>query len=116
MQNFQNLLVWQKAHELALHTYRLTVDFPREEAFGLRNSLRRTAIDIPGFIAEGCGKTNDADFSKALGVALGFANRLQYYALVAHDLGLINETPYAEYDYAIVEVKKMLSGFNRRLG
>ena len=80
MQNFRNLLVWQKAHELALFTYRITADFPKDEVFGLRNSLRKIAVDIPAYIAEGCGKANDAEFSRSMSAALGFANRLEYYA------------------------------------
>ena len=116
MQNFRNLLVWQKAHELALLTYRLTTDFPRDEAFGLRHSLRKTSVDIPGYIAEGCGKTDDAEFSRAVGVALAYANRLEYYALLSHDLTMLGEAQHAEYSERIVEVKKMLSKFNQRLG
>ena len=115
MQNFRNLLVWQKAHELALLTYRLTADFPREETFGLRNSLRKISVDIPAYIAEGCGKTNDADFFKSLAAALGFANRLEYYALIASDLKMLGESQHTEYEKQIIEVKKMLSGFSRRL-
>jgi len=53
MQDFHNLLVWQKAHQLALLTYKLTADFPRDEMFGLRTSLRRVSVDIPAYIAEG---------------------------------------------------------------
>lgn len=115
MQDFRNLQVWQKAHELALMTYRLTADFPREEVFGLRNSLRKTSVDIPAYIAEGCGKTNDVEFAKSLGAALGFANRLEYYALMAFDLQMLEESNHARFQTAIVEVKKMLSGFSRRL-
>lgn len=36
MQDFRNLNVWKRAHELALLTYRITADFPRDEVFGLR--------------------------------------------------------------------------------
>jgi|SRR5687768_8066388 len=115
MQNFRNLLVWQKAHELALLTYRLTADFPRDEVFGLRNSLRKTSVDIPAYIAEGCGKGNDADFSKCLGVSLGFANRLEYYAIMARDLHMLDELQHANYEERIIEIKKMLSGFYRQL-
>lgn len=115
MQDFRNLQVWQKAHELALLTYRLTSDFPREEVFGLRNSLRKTSVDIPAYIAEGCGKANDTEFSRSLAAALGFANRLEYYALMAFDLEMLNESNYTQFQEAIIEVKKMLSGFTRRL-
>ncbi|MBK6751917.1 MAG: four helix bundle protein [Pyrinomonadaceae bacterium] len=30
IQDFKNLKVWQKAHELALLTYQITEDFPKE--------------------------------------------------------------------------------------
>ncbi|HQU93424.1 MAG TPA: four helix bundle protein [Pyrinomonadaceae bacterium] len=53
MQDFRKLLVWQKAHDLALFTYRITADFPKEELFGLRNTLRKTGVDIPALVAEG---------------------------------------------------------------
>jgi len=56
MQDFKNLKVWQKAHELALFTYTITADFPKEEMFGLRNTLRKTSVDIPACIAEGCAR------------------------------------------------------------
>lgn len=115
MQNFLNLLVWQKAHELALLPYRLTTDFPRDEAFGLRHSLRKTSVDIPAYIAEGCGKASDEEFSRALGAAFAFATRLEYYALMACDLTMLAKAKHADYEERIIEVKKMLSGFNRRL-
>jgi four helix bundle protein len=106
MQNFRNLKVWQKAHELALLVYRLTADFPREETFGLRHSLRRTAVDIPAFIAEGAGKTLDQEFAASIRSALGLSTRLEYYALIALDLELLNSTPHDELNGAIVEVQK----------
>ncbi|HKP67907.1 MAG TPA: four helix bundle protein [Pyrinomonadaceae bacterium] len=116
MQNFRKLVVWQKAHELALLTYRLTTDFPRDEAFGLRRSLRKASVDIPGYIAEGSGKASDAEFSRDLGAAFASANRLEYYALLSFDLAMLAEPQHTHYAEKIVEVKKMLSGFCNRLG
>ncbi len=115
MQDFKNLLVWQKAHELALFTYRITAEFPKEELFGLRNTLRKTSVDIPAFIAEGCSKTTDQEFGRMISNAIGLNNRLEYYALVAKDLELLNDSIHAEYAESIVEVRKMLSGLNQRL-
>lgn len=115
MQDFKKLLVWQKAHELALHTYRITADFPKEELFGLRNTLRKTSIDIPGLIAEGSARENNFEFSKAIANAIALANRMEYYALVARDLELLGEQVQSEYADRIIEVRKMLSGFNQRL-
>ena len=115
MQDFRNLLVWQKAHQLALLTYRLTADFPRDEMFGLRNSLRRVSVDIPAYIAEGSMKPRDSEFAKSLSAALGFANRLEYYALIARDLTFLGAEIHSSYEAAIIEVKKMLNKFGGQL-
>jgi len=115
MQDFRKLLVWQKAHELALLTYRLTADFPRDELFGLRNSLRKTGVDIPAFIAEGCGKLTSIQAAQAIVGAIALANRLEYYSLMARDLRMLSEPDYDTHVNAIIEVRKMLSGFAKRV-
>ena len=116
MQDFKKLLVWQKAHQLALLTYRLTVDFPRDEIFGLRNSLRKTSVDIPAFIAEGCGRPTSAETARAIVGAIAFANRLEYFALLARDLGLMSDSNHDLLREPTVEVRMMLSGLSKRLG
>ncbi|MEQ1922423.1 MAG: four helix bundle protein [Pyrinomonadaceae bacterium] len=115
MQDFRNLLMWQKAHQLALNPYRVTNDFPHDEVFGLRNMMRKTSIDIPAYIAEGASKPNDAEFAKSLSAALGFANRLEYYALMARDLEFLDAQRHWAYETELIEVKKMIGGFSRRL-
>ena len=41
---FQDLIVWQKAHQLVLSVYRLTESFPKNETYGLTSQLRRAAV------------------------------------------------------------------------
>ncbi len=115
MQDFRNLKVWQKAHELALLAYKVTADFPREEMFGLRHSIRKTAVDIPASIAEGAGKAKDAEFAASINYALSLAMRMEYFALVACDLELMDHDSYNIFSGKIVEVKKMLGGFRKTL-
>jgi len=111
MQNFRNLQVWQKAHNLVLLIYQETADFPRDELFGLRTQLRKTSVDIAGFIAEGCGKPDDGDFARCIGIALGHTNRLEYFALVASDLKLFTDEVYNNLNARIIEISKMLGSF-----
>jgi four helix bundle protein len=115
MKDFRNLKVWQKAHELALLTYRITSDFPKDEVFGLRHSMRKSATDIPSFVAEGCGKPNDAEFSRSIAAAVALAYRLEYQALMAKDLEFLDAAIYHEFEPQLTDLKKMLNGFNRKL-
>ncbi|MBZ0105788.1 MAG: four helix bundle protein [Sulfuricella denitrificans] len=41
MKDFRDLKVWVKGHDLPLAVYRATMDFPREEIYGLISQLRR---------------------------------------------------------------------------
>ena len=62
MKNFRDLKVWEKAHALALESYKVTNDFPRAEMFGLISQIRRVAVSIAANITEGCGKRGNGEF------------------------------------------------------
>lgn len=51
--SFQDVELWQKAHQWVLAVYRYTENFPKHELFGLTSQLRRAAVSIPANFAEG---------------------------------------------------------------
>lgn len=53
MERFEDLIVWQKAHQISLEIYKITKNFPNEERFGLIPQMRRAAVSVPANIAEG---------------------------------------------------------------
>lgn len=73
--------------ELTALVYRITQQFPREEAFGLSAQLRRAAISIPSNIAEGQGRLNRKEFRQFLSVARGSNCELQTQLEIARALG-----------------------------
>jgi hypothetical protein len=50
---FQDLIVWQKAHQFVISVYQATEVFPNKEVYGLTSQIRRAAVSIPANIAEG---------------------------------------------------------------
>lgn len=54
--SFQDLIVWQKAHQFVLSTYLFSEKFPKTKMYGLTSQLRRAAVSIPANIAEGFKK------------------------------------------------------------
>ena len=84
--NFQDLVVWQKAHALVLSVYRLTESFPSHELYGLTSQLRRSAISIPANIAEGFRKRTRPDKARFFNIAQGSLEETRYYLILARDL------------------------------
>ena len=114
MQDFRQLKVWQKAHELTMAVYRATARFPREELFGLTSQIRRSSVSIPANIAEGCGRVTHNDFSRFLTIAMGSASELEYHLLLSNDLRHLDKSKFEELVARTTEVKRMLAGLIKK--
>ena len=110
MQDFRKLDVWRKSRLLALSIYRTIATFPADERFGLTSQMRRAAFSIPANIAEGCGRAGNAELRQFLHMALGSASELDYFCLLAKDLGLLVPKQYEVMERRVREVKLMLAG------
>lgn len=84
--NFQDLIVWQKAHQFVLSVYRLSKGFPREEIYGLTAQLRRAAVSVPANIAEGFKKKGRLDKLRFMNIAQGSLEECRYYLILSNDL------------------------------
>lgn len=108
MQNFKELKVWEKAHQLTLSIYKTSAKFPKEEIYSLTNQLRRASASIPANIAEGCGKNSQADLANFLNISLGSANETEYFLILSRDLDYLTEEQFTILSNSINEVKAML--------
>jgi four helix bundle protein len=84
--NFQDLVVWQKAHQFVLSVYRYSESFPKNELYGLTSQLRRSAVSIAANIAEGFKKKTRPDKAKFLNIAQGSLEESRYYLILTKDL------------------------------
>lgn len=109
MEDFKDLKVWAKAHQLCLSVYRQTQSFPRAELYGLSSQLRRCAASIGANIAEGAGRRSDGELHRFLQIARGSASELEYHLLLARDLGFLQPVTHREMQQQTAEVQRMLS-------
>ena len=109
MRDFRELKVWERSHRLVLDVYEATGTFPREETYGLTAQLRRCCASIPANIAEGCGRSGDAELGRFMLISMGSASELEYHLLLARDLGYLGAQDYQELSQQTREVKRMLS-------
>ncbi|MFO0814035.1 MAG: four helix bundle protein [Gemmatales bacterium] len=106
--SFQDLIVWQKAHDFVLKLYRETQAFPAHETYCLRMQMRRAAVSIPANIAEGFAKQGKADKARFLNIAHGSLEEVRYYLMLANDLGYLNKDGLIDQ---LSEVSKLLSAY-----
>lgn len=107
IQNYQDLILWQKAMSLAELVYTLTKQFPKEEIYGLTSQLRRAVVSIPSNIAEGQARTGTAEFRNFLSIASGSRAEVETQLILAKKLAYISE---AELNNALDlsnEIKRM---------
>jgi S23 ribosomal protein. len=109
MQNAANLRVTESARRLAGAVYRTTSAFPIAERFGLTAQMRRSVVSIGSNIAAGCGRSGNRELVRFLYYAMGSASELEFQALIASDLELLEPATSGSLLLEIVSVKKMLA-------
>lgn len=110
--SFQDLILWQKAHEFVLNTYQITKEFPKEEIYSLTSQFRRAAISIAANISEGFAKRGKADKVRFLNIAQGSVQECKYYLILAKDLKYSSDM---KSDALLEEVSKLLNAYSRAI-
>jgi len=109
MKDFRDLDVWHLAHDVTLAVYRNTGTFPREETYGVVSQLRRCSSSVAANIAEGCGRSGNPEFGRFLNVAMGSASELEYFLLLARDLGYLEGEAHIELGKKVGQMRRMLN-------
>ncbi len=115
MADFKKLEVFHKAHGLALKVIRLSASLRGPIALTLKGQIVRAALSVPTNIVEGSVRGSDRDYARFVKISIGSLSELEYHLMVARDTRLITETGFESLYDQVVDVRKMLTGFHRRL-
>jgi four helix bundle protein len=115
MADFKKLTVWQKARKLTVDTIRACEEITGSVGTLVRNQLVRSIMSVPANIAEGSAKRSDREFARYLRISLGSATESENHLIIANDLELIDAEHFATLNSQIEDVRKMLTGLERRL-
>jgi four helix bundle protein len=85
--SYRDLLVWQRAMDIAVAVYELTRTYPRDETFGLTAQTRRAAASVPANIAEGFGRASRASYAHFAKIAQGSLKELETHLILAERVG-----------------------------
>ena len=115
MRNYERLRVWQAAHSLSLDVYRATQEFPASEKYGLTSQFRKSAVSIGSNLAEGGGRSTQADLRRFVDIALGSACELEYQLRLSRDLGFIAAELHSDLGSQADHLRRALSRFSDSL-
>ena len=111
----RDLVVWQKAMDLAVDVYRLTQAFPKSELYGLTGQMRRAAASVPANIAEGHARGTAKDYANFLAVAKGSLMETETFITLSVRLGYATEEASAGTLALIMEISKMPTALRSKL-
>lgn len=86
--SYRDLGVWKRGMDLAEVVYDVARQLPESERFGLAQQMRRSAVSIPSFIAEGRARLSTREFARFIAMALGSLAELETQLLLAARLRL----------------------------
>ncbi len=107
--DFRDLDALHAAHDLAVEIHDVSQSFPADNQFTLGEAICGASLEIPASLADGCGRGNPDALAKAIQRASGAAARLEYFILLAGQLGLIDEETLGDLTELITDLKTELS-------
>ena len=114
LNSFRELVVWQKAMDLAETCYLLTRPFSRQDE-ALGNEIRKSCVSIPSNIAEGFGRHSSREYVHHLWISNGSGNELQTQIGVGHRVKIVSDHEAATIIRDTEEVGRMLRGLARSI-
>lgn len=109
VQTVKELVVYQKAYDLAMRVFDITKQFPLEERFALTSQIRRSSRSVCLNLREAWAKRRyEAHFISKLTDCDGENNETDSSIDFARDCGYINSSTYKELVTLNREVGKML--------
>ena len=110
-QSFEQLTVWQKAHQFVLSIYTITKKFPKEEVFSLVSQMRRSASSITANIAEGYTRIGSKEKLRFYNISQGSLEETRNFIILSKDLGYISSEDKNKLDEQTAEVSRMINAY-----
>ena len=114
MGTYRDLIIFQKADELAFQIYNITRSFPKEERYGITSQIRRSALSVSANIVEGHARRTKKEFRQFINIAIGSLAETKYFFEFSKKLGY-HKKEYPETSQLIEETSKTLWSFYRTL-
>ena len=105
---FQDLIVWQKAKNLAVNIYKISESGAMSRDFSLRDQIRRSAVSIASNLAEGDERDTDKESIRFFYIAKGSLAEFRTQTQIANEIGYLEKKIYEKIEAECNELGKMI--------
>ena len=115
VKGFKDLLVCQKAVDLADVVYEYTENFPTKEMYGLSSQMRRCSVSIASNIAEGNARNGTKELLHFLSIAKGSLAELETQMIIANRRKFLTEDIFLKVSDNIRELDYLVFNLMQKL-
>lgn len=105
----RDLIVWQRAVDLAVLTHMITAQFTLENRIAYAAQVRRSASSVAANIAEGAARKHPKELIQSLSIARGSLAELHTHHVIVSRVNLIAGEKMREVNERIDHVARMLT-------
>lgn len=110
---FRELIVWQKAKDLAVTIYRVSEEGALSRDYGLRDQIRRSAVSVASNLAEGDERDTDKESVRFFYIAKGSLAELRTQLQIAFETGRLDKAFYETVAVDCETLGKMIGSLIR---
>jgi four helix bundle protein len=111
--NFEDMKVWQEAHQLVLKVFEITPKIPDHQQESLGIMMEKAAIDVPRNIAEGFRRRGSRNKAHYYNMAQSSLEGLRYFFILSRDLKV--DINFEDLAYRGDQIARMLDGLVRSM-
>jgi four helix bundle protein len=111
---FKDLIVWQKAKDLAIKIYKASEEGELNRDFGLRHQVRRSAVSIASNLAEGDERDTDRESVRFFYIAKGSLAELRTQIGIAYEIGYLRKKIYENIEAECITLGKMIGALIKK--
>ncbi len=104
---YKDLMVWQKARDLAVFVYLVTAQTGLKKDYSLCDQIRRAAVSVASNIAEGDERDTDKESIRFF-FAKGSLAELRTQMDIAYQVGYIDKNMFEDVEGNAIQIGKML--------
>lgn len=115
VKGYRDLVIWQKAMQIAEDVYALVKKLPREETYAMSDQMRRAAVSMPSNIAEGQERNSTKEFIQFLSIARGSKSELETQLELCARVGMLSQEDITPILEELCKEGRMISALIKKL-